>query len=206
MDKPISFHIENNKNNNVLLKKNQIKYLLQKYREIKYPSNNKYLADISKIKITFEETNTNMINLPLCYKSASFINLKNKNKLDKYVIITSNFQINMLKKCTHILIDGTFKSCPKGYSQIINIAGYYPDINSIIPIFMIPASGKSEYLYDMIFKDVIQIINDEGYKIDNITSNFITDFEKGLQNSVRKNFKKAKIDGCYFHFVKLLWG
>ena len=102
--------------------------------------------------------------------------------------------------------DGTFKSCLKGYTQIINISGYYPDTNSIIPIFMIPVRGKSEYLYDMIFKDIIQIINDEGYKLDNITSNFITDFEKGLQNSVRKNFKKAKIDGCYFHFLKLLWG
>ena len=30
-------------------------------------------------------------------------------------------------------------------------------------------------------------------------------FEKGLQKSIKKNFEKAVVDGCYFHFVKLLW-
>ena len=31
------------------------------------------------------------------------------------------------------------------------------------------------------------------------------DFEKPLQNAIKKNFPKAQVDGCYFHFVKLLW-
>ena len=33
-------------------------------------------------------------------------------------------------------------------------------INSIIPIFMIPTTGKSFYLYNKIFEDVKKIIND----------------------------------------------
>ena len=31
------------------------------------------------------------------------------------------------------------------------------------------------------------------------------DFEKGLQKSIKKNFENSVIDGCYFHFVKILW-
>ena len=33
----------------------------------------------------------------------------------------------------------------------------------------------------------------------------LTDFEKPLQNAIKKNFPGAVIDGCFFHFVKLLW-
>ena len=189
-------HIENFKNNNILLKKNQIKYLLQKYREEKFPSNDKYLIDISKINITYDEKNINLINLPFCYRYTSFININDNNKLDKYIIFTTNFQINMLQKSTQILIDGTFKSCPKGYMQILNIAGYIPDIDSIIPIFMIPVTGKSENLYNRIFKEVKEIITDMGYKLENITSHFMSDFEKALQNSIRNNFPHIKLDGC----------
>ena len=31
------------------------------------------------------------------------------------------------------------------------------------------------------------------------------DFEKSLQNAVKNNFPNAIINGCYFHYVKLLW-
>lgn len=54
--------------------------------------------------------------------------------------------MNLIKKCAQIYIDGTFKTCPKKFYQIINIAGYYPELNCIIPIFMIPKTGKSYYL------------------------------------------------------------
>ena len=37
--------------------KNQIKRLLQKVRESKFPNDKDYLTDISNIKITFENTN-----------------------------------------------------------------------------------------------------------------------------------------------------
>jgi hypothetical protein len=42
-----------------------------------------------------------------------------------------------------MFIDGIFKSCTKSFYQIINIAGYYPQIDGIIPIFMIPTTSKS---------------------------------------------------------------
>ena len=121
------------------------------------------------------------------------------------MIFTSNFQIRNISKCTQIYIDGTFKVFPKGYYQIINIGGFLPEINGILPFFMIPTTGKSEFLYNSIFIEVKKIIENFGISLKNIPSRFMQDFEVSLQNAVRKNFLESKINGCFFHYVKLLW-
>ena len=78
--------------------------------------------------------------------------------MEKYIIFTSSMQINLLKKCTQIFIDGTFKICPKTFYQVINIGAFLPDIDAIMPIFLIPTTGKSEVVYHEIFSDVKKII------------------------------------------------
>ena len=114
-----------------------MKWRLQKITEQNFPKDNYFLKDISKIKITFENS-LNLENLPFCYKSASFIDPEKSNKCEKYIIFSSCLQMNLLTNTTQILIDGTFKACPPGFYQILNIAAFYSDIDSIIPIFMIP--------------------------------------------------------------------
>ena len=126
-------------------------------------------------------------------------------KLEKYIIFTTIVQMNLIEHCTQLIIDGTFKASPKGFYQIFNISGFYPNINGIIPLFMIPMMGKSESIYNSIFSDIKTILETNGIKDKNIPNHIMIDFEKPLQNAVKKNFPKAKIDGCYFHFVKLLW-
>ena len=163
------------------------------------------MKDISNIKINFDNNNE-LENIPFCHKVVNMINLEKKNNLEKYIIFSSKIQMNLLTKTNQILIDGTFKSCPRGYYQIINIAGYYPDIDSIIPIFMIPSTGKTFFLYNSIFEDVKKILIDNGIDINKIPKRIMIDFEKGLQKAVKKNFPDSIIDGCYFHYVKLLWG
>ena len=64
------------------------------------------------------------------------IDIKNKNKLDRYIIFSSKFQINLINKCKQLFYEGTFKTCPNSFYQNINIVGYLPDINGIIPILM----------------------------------------------------------------------
>ena len=97
-----------------------------------------FLKDISKINISLNNNIPDMINIPICYKYVNLINPEKKNQLEKYILFNSVFQLNLIPKCTQILIDGTFRACPKGYYQIVNISGYYPDINGIIPLFMSP--------------------------------------------------------------------
>ena len=54
LDRYLSHHVQNLRNNNIHLKKNAIKWLLQKVREEKYPTNEDFLKDISQIVITHE--------------------------------------------------------------------------------------------------------------------------------------------------------
>ena len=51
------------------------------------------------------------------------INPEKNYKLDKYIIFTSKFQINLIPKFKQLLIDGIFKSCPRWYYQKVNILG-----------------------------------------------------------------------------------
>ena len=73
---------------------------------------NKLLNDISSIHITFENE-SELKDLCLCYKYTNIISPDKKNKLEKYLIMKTTFQMRFLKKCKQIHIDGTFKSCLK---------------------------------------------------------------------------------------------
>ena len=119
IEKPLSFHCINLQTNNIYLKKNQIKWILQKIRENKFPSDIKYLNDISKIRITYDKE-INLTNLPFCYKNVNILNKEKNNKLEKYSIFTSIFQIKLITKCKQIFIDGTFKISPVGYYQVLD--------------------------------------------------------------------------------------
>jgi len=204
IEKPISFHQANLKTNNIFMTQNQLKWVLQKIREEKFPTNEKFLSDISNIKINLDNTAL-LNNLPFCYKFSNFINPEKKNCLEKYIIFTSKFQINMLNKCTQLYIDGTFKITPIGYYQVIIIGGFLPEIKGIIPIFFIPTTGKSQYLYEVIFRDVKTILEDNNIDYKNITNQYMLDFEISLQNAIKTVFENIKISGCYFHYVKILW-
>ena len=62
--------------NNIFLKPNQIKWLLQKLREAKFPPATNLLEDITKINITFDEL-SDLKQILFCYKYVNFINPTN---------------------------------------------------------------------------------------------------------------------------------
>lgn len=61
------------------------------------------------------------------------------------------------------------------------------------------------FLYKNIFRDIKLILEDNDYDINDITDQFMLDFEEGLQKSIKTIFPKVKINGCHFHYVKILW-
>lgn len=122
-----------------------------------HPSNEKYLNNISKIRINLDNTLA-LKDIPFCYSYNNILNPDKNYSLEKYAIFSSKFQINMITKCTQIFVDGTFKIAPIGFYQVVNIGGYIPEIGGIIPIFFIPTTGKSEYLYNKIFCDIKNIL------------------------------------------------
>ena len=110
----LEFHVRNFKNNNIDYSSNKIKNLLQKIREADLPKDQEILADLSKIKINFDNIDKNEEGVPFCLSKGEFINLRYKNRLEKYVIFTSLYQLKMFDDCDEYYADGTFKSAPKG--------------------------------------------------------------------------------------------
>ena len=200
LDKPLSFHLENLKNNNFKLSKNQIKWILQILREQNYPSDANYLFNIDKIKIEIDNEQ-----IPFCFSYYSNIFYEKHYICDKYFIITSPFQINMFSKCNQLFFDATFKSCPKSMYEIFNIAGFFKDIDGIIPLMYIPMSNKSERLYTIVLDNVLKILKLFNIDINSITNLMMSDFEIALRNSIKNSFPQAILDGCFFHYSKLLW-
>ena len=203
LDKSFSWHKANLEKNKILLSDNQIKYLLQVLGELNFPIDLNFLKDISQIKINLGDTH-NLTNIPFCHKYVNFINYK-KNRIERYIIFTSNFQLNLLTKADQLFVDSTFKSSPKNYYQILNIAGYFKEINSIIPLVFISITNKSEDIYNKIFHNLFEIMENINIKINKICKRIMCDFENSLRKSLKKNFPSSILNGCYFHFLKILW-
>ena len=71
------------------------------------------------------------------------------------------------------------------FYQVINIGAFLPDIDAIMPIFLIPTTGKSEVVYNEIFSDVKKILIENNINITKIINKFLIDFDRDT-----KSFKK----------------
>ena len=165
MDKSLEWHIQNLQNNKIILTRSQVKGILQKYRDLNFPKDDIYLNDISKVKIDFSSTNIKLKNLNYCY--GKVIVLKNKkDRQESLVLFTSTIQIKQFADCNVIFMDGTFKSCPKGYYQIFNILGRDATTGVIIPLFHILMSKKSYDSYYYVFSFIKSIFTNYSLNID----------------------------------------
>lgn len=119
----LEFHVNNFKNNQINWKKNKIRRLLYAIRESTYPKDEIFLNSINLITIKLSD-NIESKNEAFCLTKSEFINFKKKNKLEKYIIFGSEFQLNFYNEVQELFIDETFKICPKNYYQLVNIFGF----------------------------------------------------------------------------------
>ena len=104
----------------------------------------------------------------------------------KYIIFTSTFQLNLLTKAQQLFIDATFEVCPKYYYQILNVDGYFKEINGIMPLIFIPFTSNTEEIYDQIFQNIYKIMDYNKINHKNIYKFIMSDFELTLRNSIKK--------------------
>ena len=206
LEKPLNWHLSNLKENGILLSKFQVKNILQKLREYKYPKDNEFLTDISKITISLSKSDKNLESLPFCFTDQKIINIyKNKVREERFVIFTTLFQLKKFKEINQVFLDGTYKYCPKNFYQLYNIIGKESDSDNKIPLLYVLMSHKSYTIYYHIFKYIVNTLNvlDINVNFDKIS--FMLDFEKSARNALINIFPKSDIKGCFFHFLKALW-
>lgn len=118
------------------------------------------------------------------------------NDDNRYIIFFAKFKELRLQESKLILIDGTFKSCPSGFYQLVTIHGYILD--KTFPFVYILFKTKRQEDYTRAFAQ-LQTILKLNVKI------IITDFELGLVNAIKAVFPYSIQKGCYFHFSQAIW-
>ena len=123
------------------------------------------------------------------------------HKDDKSLIFTTEQNLRLLSQSTTVFMDGTFKSCPRLFSQLYSIHGSYRD--HVIPLVYCLLCEKSRATYHAVFNK----IRDRMAELDLTFSpaTFITDFESAIIPALQHNFPASTHQGCYFHFTQAIW-
>ena len=94
IDKPLQFHLDNLKNNKINWKKAKVRNLLYKIREEAFPKDEIFLSNINFIKINLSD-NPEIDEENFCISKGEFINFNKNNKLERYIMFASQFQLNL---------------------------------------------------------------------------------------------------------------
>ena len=99
-----------------------------------------------------------------------------------------------LQEADHLVIDGTFKSAPSLFTQMLGVHGVF-DENWHLPLAFGLLPGKSQVLY----QDFLGQLNSFG-PLD--PQSILCDYEIGLRNACSSTWPSSTVRGCYFHFTK----
>ena len=118
------------------------------------------------------------------------------------LLFCTDDDLQRLSQCDTILMDGTFKSCPKLYSQLYTIHGIVGNCTSVPFVYaLLPSKTRTTY-YDM-----LSVIRKEMARLA-VTFNptdIVTDFESAAIESAKQHFPNARLIGCFFHYCQSIW-
>ena len=183
-------NIYNDNKYNFRLKENTIKNIIGRWK-----SNSLRFTKYNAIENKYNKNNELVL---WEYNNCAIYTSHKKYPISSEYFIWSTGQIIARARMTkHLFIDATFHH-PIGYEQLLIII--YKDIITAdyIPGFYILMSNKTEILYTMVFKSVLNILTQNNiYKLDIKT--ITTDTELALINSIQNTFDNIQRLGCWFH-------
>lgn len=109
----------------------------------------------------------------------------------------------VLRNCSTIFIDGTFRTAPHPYHQLVTVHGLW--LTAVIPLCFCLATGKTVGHYRQILAAVrnsIRMYTGHRWHHPDLV---ICDFEISLISAVETELPNARIKCCYFHFTQSLW-
>lgn len=110
--------------------------------------------------------------------------------------------LKLLGRCDTIYVDGTFRSAPHPYMQMLTIHAMY--MGSVVPLCFALVSGKTTGQYRQVFQKVrVSVRHYIGHRWRPTT--VICDFELSLIAALETEFAGIRVRGCYFHFSQSLW-
>ena len=148
--------------------------------------------DIDDVNITDEWAKT--------WKGERFLTYQDNNW--GVAVFATKKMIKTLRKTTCIYMDGTFRTAPEPYVQLVTIQGCYRGF--IIPLAFCLLIGKTTGHYRQILQYLKRNIRRETGRHWN-PPRVVTDFEHSLLIALQTEFPNTHLSGCYFHFNQSLW-
>ena len=119
-----------------------------------------------------------------------------------YAVFATDEALECLGECNDVFMDGTFKSVPRPYAQLLTVHGFYRD--RVIPLVFVLMHDRQIGTYRQVFSHIKRKFNRlTGNQLQ--PTNIITDFETGLITAAETEFPQARMYGCFFHFCRSLW-
>lgn len=140
------------------------------------------------------------VEIPKSYKYLILGDYKTENK--RIIVICSEEGKNLLRVLKEYFCDGTFKSVPRPFAQLLTMhgdLGSTADKTDIVPILYALMSDKSEESYSIVYDIIKANISDWEPNI------LHADFEMGLTNPLKIFFPNVMIKRCHYHFMNSLW-
>lgn len=115
---------------------------------------------------------------------------------ERVLVFSTNKNLDWLQASHHWFCDGTFKSSPSLFDQLIVIHGLRLDGNKVtcFPLVCILAPNRLQRTYYRIFTEL------KSLQPGLAPISIMTDFETGLRNAFVKAFPQVTLRGCWFHF------
>jgi hypothetical protein len=127
--------------------------------------------------------------------------IPNTDATNDILMFSTSKNLENLVQCKTVYIDGTFKTCPKLYTQLFTMHGLY--IDTVVPLVYVLLSDKRSDTYYKVLNSIRDAVSGLGLVFNPET--ILSDFEAGFIDAIRKQFPNATHSGCHFHFAQAIW-
>ena len=117
--------------------------------------------------------------------------------MDRIIILGTQKNLEVLKNSQNWFSDGTFKSCPKLFSQLYTIHAQVE--TKVVPCIFALLPDKTEETYVKLLRVLQSMIQNGNPR------NVTTDFELASIQAFLTVFPNSKNNGCLFHFGQCIF-
>jgi len=115
-----------------------------------------------------------------------------ENNLDRFLIFTTDNNLQLMEQCEHWLCDGTFSCVPSIFHQLYTIRGI--NDSKVVPAVYKLLRNKKEDTYKRMFLAI------KFLKPQLNPKSMMFDFEKAAMNASKYVFPSINIKGCFIPF------
>lgn len=116
---------------------------------------------------------------------------------NRFFIFSTARNLDTLAQSDHWFCDGTFKSTPPLFTQVLTIHSMQD--GSVLPMVYVLVPNKQRSTYNRILTQLIDL------KRELKPVSVMTDYETALYSAFQSAFPGVRIRGCFYHFGQCFW-